>query len=397
MRVRSCKTRWEQLGASRQLLEWIEEGVPVVWNREAKRRLQRQGLSCDQGRSLDQLTPDEAQFLNAEVERLLAIGAWEECPASAVCWVSRVFLVPKKGSKRYRLVIDLREFNATQTEASCEVETLRQLRAQLRPKDYMVAIDLTDGYFHLSIRESDRKYFGFRIGSRMFRMVAVPFGWNHAPRLFTTLMHPVVQEMRSPGSGAQRLSSSRLPKKARRRRGARMLVYMDDFLLMAKTKKETAQLRDKFAELAEQLGLDLQREKCVWEPTRRLVHLGLVVDSEKGLFQVDEAKAAKCRALAKDLLCDATRNQRKVVKRQLAQLVGLAQFFDLAVKGARFHLRELHDAIGSLQGWSGRVALSHQARRDLRYWCQLKAGETGMPIWRPVETATLHTDSSDFA
>ncbi|XRB09445.1 RNA-dependent DNA polymerase [Pycnococcus provasolii] len=91
---------------------------------------------------------------------------------------------------------------------------------------------------------------------------------------------------------------SRLPKKARRQRGARMLVYMDDFLLMAKTKKETTQLRDKFTELAAELGLSLQREKCVWEPTRRLVHLGLVVDSEKGLFQVDEVKAAKCRALA---------------------------------------------------------------------------------------------------
>ena len=61
-------------------------------------------------------------------------------PASAVCWLtwlSKVFLIPKKGSKRFRLVIDLREFNATQTEASCEVETLRQLRAQLRPKDYI--------------------------------------------------------------------------------------------------------------------------------------------------------------------------------------------------------------------------------------------------------------------
>ena len=66
----------------------------------------------------------------------------------------------------------------------------------------VVALDLTDGYFHLSIREVDRKYFGFRIGSRIFRMVAVPFGWNHAPRLFTSLMQPVVQEMRAPGSGS---------------------------------------------------------------------------------------------------------------------------------------------------------------------------------------------------
>lgn len=400
MRVRERVAEWAQLGASAELLGCIKHGVKLVFNKETRRKLARNTkLSFDQGRSLDKLAPDEREFLEAETTRLLKIGAWEECPESAVCCISRVFLVPKKGSKKYRLVIDLRELNATQTPATCEVETLRELRAQLRPKDHMVAMDLTDGYFHLSIREEDRKYFGFRIGSRTFRMVAVPFGWNHAPRLFTMLMQPLVQEMRAPGSAGRRRerSSATRPNKERRTRGARMLVYMDDFLLMAKTKRATANLRDRFVSLAARLGLALQKEKCVWEPTRRLVHLGLVVDSEEGLFQVDEIKASKCRTLAKQILSESARSQRRVPKRQLAQLVGLAQFFDLAVKGARFHLRELHDVIGSLQGWAGRVVLTKQALRDLRYWCQLRAASTGMPIWRPIETAVLHTDSSDFA
>ena len=121
MRVRERVAEWAQLGASAELLGCIKHGVKLVFNKETRRKLARNTkLSFDQGRSLDKLAPDEREFLEAEMTRLLKIGAWEECPESAVCCISRVFLVPKKGSKKYRLVIDLRELNATQAPATCE-------------------------------------------------------------------------------------------------------------------------------------------------------------------------------------------------------------------------------------------------------------------------------------
>ena len=63
---------------------------------------------------------------------------------------------------------------------------------------------------------------------------------------------------------------------------------MDDFLLAGRTAKETAALRDEAAGLFAKLGLTLQQEKCVWEPTQRLKHLGLIVDTKLGIFQVDD-------------------------------------------------------------------------------------------------------------
>lgn len=36
------------------------------------------------------------------------------------------------------------------------------------------------------------------------------------------------------------------------------------------------------------MGLTLKKEKFVWEPTRCLVHLGLVVASQTGEFKVDQ-------------------------------------------------------------------------------------------------------------
>ncbi|XRB14270.1 RNA-dependent DNA polymerase [Pseudoscourfieldia marina] len=265
----------------------------------------------------------------------------------------------------------------------------------------MVALDLTDGYFHLDMAEESRTYMAFRIGKRLFRMAAVPFGWNHAPSAFTKLLEPVVAHLRQPQRAEQREVSrtqKHIPLRQRAgHRHARLLWYMDDFLLAGRTAKETAALRDGAAGLFAKLGLTLQQEKCVWEPTQRLKHLGLIVDTKLGIFQVDEGKADKLRRLARDLLCEAQRSQRKVRKRELAAFAGLGQFVHLALRPARFHLREIYDVIGTLQGWNGRVALTKQALRDLRWWARLRAEDTGCPIWRPIETATLHTDSSGFA
>ena len=53
------------------------------------------------------------------------------------------------GNKKFRLVIDLRPMNAYCGDVSCLVEGLRELTHVLEPGDWMVALDLTDGYFHL--------------------------------------------------------------------------------------------------------------------------------------------------------------------------------------------------------------------------------------------------------
>ena len=144
----------------------------------------------------------------------------------------------------------------------------------------------------------------FRIGKRLFRMAAVPFGWNHAPSAFTKLLEPVVAHLRQPQRAEQREVSrtqKHIPLRQRAgHRHARLLWYMDDFLLAGRTAKETAALRDEAAGLFAKLGLTLQQEKCVWEPTQRLKHLGLIVDTKLGIFQVDEGKADKLRRRALD-------------------------------------------------------------------------------------------------
>jgi hypothetical protein len=50
-------------------------------------------------------TPAQLEFLNSELPRFEACGAWERSDNPR--YVSRMFLVPKPGCNKWRLIIDL--------------------------------------------------------------------------------------------------------------------------------------------------------------------------------------------------------------------------------------------------------------------------------------------------
>lgn len=112
-------------------------------------------------------------------------------------------------------------------------------------------------------------------------------------------------------------------------------------------------------------------------------------------------KLARISSLAKDILCRASRDHRWVPARLLRSLAGQAQFLYLAIAPARFFLRELHDVLGRAEEELGpacrRVQLTKQLSRDLRWWVTVPQEKNGRSIFKLVETAFLHTDSSSFA
>jgi len=119
-----------------------------------------------------------------------------------------------------------------------------------------------------------------------------------------------------------------------------------------------------------ELGLSLAEEKCNWEPVQAMEHLGMEIDTKRGLYLVTERRQKKIEAMAKDLLCRAARGNRKVPTRLAAQFNGLVQSVDLAVPTARFFLRELYTCVATgveLGGWNGTSRLTRQAVRDLEW------------------------------
>eukprot|EP00873_Tetraselmis_striata_P022075 jgi/Tetstr1/442339/TSEL_030479.t1 len=56
----------------------------------------------------------------------------------------------------------------------------------------------------------------------------------------------------------------------------------------------------------------------------------------------------------------------------------------------------MHDVLRTKDSWSGRVKMTRQLRRDLEWWVAVPNHNNGRSIYKPVETAYMHVDSSGY-
>lgn len=372
---------------------------------------------------------------------MFSSGAWE--PATSDRWVSRAHLQPKAGQPgKFRVCLDLRHFNSFLRKQPCRCENLRRLSSMIRKGDYMFSFDLQDGFHALAVAPEFRKYLTFQLeGVGYIQLAVLPFGLASSPFAFGKLMRVFTQGLRAPLANARppptAITSSEhlhhhppLPRPAyvpphlRRQheqqqqqqqqlqtsatiidllprfsaimhRGLRVIPYVDDFLILCNpdsTEEEKAYV----ASLLSLLGLQRNPKKGIWEATQTLEHLGIGVDSDRGIFFVTPRRLQLLSSGSRQILCTAARNRALVPRKQLAAFAGLAQSLYLAIPGARHWLRSTHDCIaeGGLD-WTRRVRLSEAARRDLQFFVDLQPRFSQRAIRRSPHRAVLHSDASE--
>ena len=151
--------------------------------------------------------------------------------------------------------------------------------------------------------------------------------------------------------------------------GVRLLVYLDDFLIMAHTRVQCLEQAQLIVGLLENLGYLINREKSVLEPTQRLEYLGFLIDTVEMKFFLPEMKILKIQNLAEKFL------QEQISARQLASLLGLLQATLPAITIAPLYFRnlqrDLSKALNSSEGkqsYRTVVALSLESRGELMWW-----------------------------
>jgi len=297
--------------------------------------------------------------LQTEIEALLAKRAVVKSTKSTGFY-ARVFLVPKKGGK-FRPVFNLKPLNAHVIKRQFKMATVRSVANAIRPGDFAVSLDLKDAYLHVPILPSHRRFLKFIFKGQTYHFTVLPFGLSSAPRTFTKLTRVIVIYCRS--------------------LGVRLILYLDDSLLLARPRHVACQHRDLLIALLLDLGWLINWEKSDLEPTQDFSFVGLDWSSRTMAVALPQDKLQGLYEGAHRLL----HASRPPSCRRIQQFLGKANFASLAIPRARLHTRGLQACLSS--AYSTRkdlfkpCPLSPLAREDLTWW--LSPPVNGLPLCPP--------------
>ena len=337
-RLKHCISNWEIISKN----PWVLETV--------------QGFHLDLMSTPHQLSvpltvphsEENMALIYLEIQQILEKEALHVVPPeeSRQGFVSSIFLVPKKGGGQ-RPVVNLRPLNQFIPYEHFKMEGIHKLRDLLRKGDFMVKIDLKDAYFTVPVWRNHQKFLRFVWKETMYEFACLPFGLASAPRVFTKLMKPVVGLLRQ--------------------LGIRLIIYLDDMLIMAQSRDIALQHASTALDLLQGLGFMINYLKSVLVPSTKMEFLGFVIDS---LTLSLALPRDKIRNVRKE--CQALLNLPLVTVRQLAKLLGHLTSTIQAVFPGPLHFRhwqnEKNRALVHFQTYDSATPLSPQAREELVCW-----------------------------
>lgn len=273
-----------------------------------------------------------------------------------------------------RPVIDLSSLNKFIVNEHFQMENLGCVKTLLLPGDFMTNIDLKDAYLSVPVHETSRKFLRFLWKGKSYQFKALPFGLCSAPRIFTKVLKPVAAFLR--------------------RKAIRVLIYLDDFLLLAATVEEAVKNTQLVVNLLQSRGFTINPKKSLLIPTQVINFLGFKIDSTRMMLSLPAEKTAKILDCCRRFLVS-----QSITLRNLASLIGLLESSRPAIWRAPLHFRHLQsDLIRGLQmnqeSYDAVIALSPSARAELAWWLKHTLNANGSPVHLPPPDMTITTDAS---
>ena len=158
-----------------------------------------------------------------------------------VRFLSNLFLVAKKGSDKRRPVINLKCLNEFIPDRKFKMEGWMEIKEAIFAGCYFARVDLKDAYLSVPVHEASQPFLAFEWRRKTFCWTRLPFGLKTSPRVFTKLLKPVVAALRH--------------------EGIVLIVYLDDFLLIADSARWLGQHARRACEMLESLGYTINFEK----------------------------------------------------------------------------------------------------------------------------------------
>lgn len=317
---------------------------------------------------------DEMQSIcNSELSSLLKKRAVTEVTERSDGFVCSFFCVPKKGGG-FRPIVNLKPLNQFIAYEHFKMENLETVRYLVRKGDWFLKLDLKDAYLTVPVNRSQQKYLRFAWRGRVYQFGCMAFGLSPAPRIFTKILKVVVSFLR--------------------RRGIRIVVYLDDFLLMNESEEGARADLETALHLLQSLGFLINWEKSVTTPTRVIEYLGMVIDSTRLSFALPTVKVQEVKKMCKKAL-----DTGQVPLRDVASILGNFTWAIPTIPFAqshyrsmqRFYITESQKALGDL---NVKCVLSVGSRSDLQWWVANLEEANGKEFFPKIADMEIYSDAS---
>ena len=159
-RLKRCVAFWEEMGASRWVLDILERGYRLPFVKEPPSGIEGNQSSCW----------SHKQFVSDAVQALMDCGSAVEVQRNEVVFVSPLGVV--EGALKCRLILDLRTVNKCLTAQKFKLDDIRTACKLFQKGDYVVTFDLKSGYHHVDIAEEHWKYLGFSWEGKFYCFVS---------------------------------------------------------------------------------------------------------------------------------------------------------------------------------------------------------------------------------
>ena len=241
---------------------------------------------------------EEQSKIDSEVNRFIKCKIIEKATeAHNNEFISNIFFRPKKDGK-VRIILNLKNFNEHFLEKiHFKMESLQSAIDAMRKNCFFGSVDLSEAFYSVPIRETDRKYFRFWHRNQKYQFTSLIMGLTHSPWVFTKILKPVFAKLRSKGH----ISSA----------------YIDDSCLQGSTYESCMWNIKDTVTLMDSLGLTVHPRKSVLVPTQQIIFLGFLLCSITMTVRLTPERCQDVIDLCKSILA-----QKRITIRLFSKLIG---------------------------------------------------------------------------
>ena len=254
------------------------------------------------------------------------------------------------------------------------MEDLTHVPSVLQKGDFLCKIDLQDAYLLIPVAKKARVYLRFLWKGKLYQFTCLPFGLAPSPRIFTKCLKPLLVYLRA--------------------LGVHLLVYLDDFLIMAHAREQCLEEAQIIVGLLEKLGYLINREKSVLEPTQRLEYLGFLLDTGNEVFLARNENTQNSES-GREISLKA--NFGKTTSQFSGPVAGYPSSYNNCAivfsKSPERPSKALNSSEGNQSYWTV-VVLSLESRGELMWWKNWLPFHNGKNILVPKEQETIFSDAS---